>query len=345
MSKWILASVVTVALAVGCDTMHDTDEGRARTSGARHRADARPGSPELSSGRSRTHDPSLIREGRGAYVFSTGDPAVAGGTIRFARPRTCRHGRSPAPCSTPSLRGSARPYPASRTSGRRILEHAGTYYLYYSASTFGSNRSVIGLATNETLDPTRPNYAWVDRGQVFGSVPSDDFNAIDPAVIADPSGVRWMAFGSFWSGIRMVRLEWPSGKVADTGEPPLRLADRFVPPNAIEAPAITRHGGYYYLFVSLDFCCRGLGSTYKVAVGRSRSVTGPYFDQLGTPLQHGGGTVILSERGDMFGPGGQSVVDDLLVYHYYDAAANGDFRLGIRKIRWEKGWPVVAERD
>ena len=29
----------------------------------------------------------------------------------------------------------------------------GLYHLYYSVSTFGSNHSVIGLATNKTLDP------------------------------------------------------------------------------------------------------------------------------------------------------------------------------------------------
>jgi arabinan endo-1,5-alpha-L-arabinosidase len=49
--------------------------------------------------------------------------------------------------------------------------------------------------------------------------------------------------------------------------------------------------------VSIDFCCRGLDSTYKIAVGRSRSVTGPHYDELGTPLLPGGGRVVLSEHG------------------------------------------------
>ena len=111
---------------------------------------------------------------------------------------------------------------------------------------------------------------------------------------------------------------------------PLRLADRFVPPNAIEAASITRSHGHFYLFVSLDFCCQGTNSTYKIAVGRSDVVTGPYYDRLGTPLEHGGGTVILSENGTMFGPGGESASPDLLAYHWYDGTANGDFKLGIR---------------
>jgi arabinan endo-1,5-alpha-L-arabinosidase len=74
-----------------------------------------------------------------------------------------------------------------------------------------------------------------------------------------------------------------------------------------------------------------------------RSPTGPYFDELGTPLEHGGGTVILSQQGTEFGPGGQSIHGDFIAYHFYDGTANGDFRLGIRRINWsEDGWPIVA---
>jgi arabinan endo-1,5-alpha-L-arabinosidase len=151
-------------------------------------------------------------------------------------------------------------------------------------------------------------------------------------------------FGSFWSGIHILTLQWPSGTLApgQTGEP-LKLADRFVPPNAIEGAALTYRGGWYYLFVSFDICCQGINSTYKIAVGRARSPTGPYYDQIGTPLTHGGGTVILSEQGSQFGPGGPSIAGDLLAYHYYDGSLNGDFRLSIRRMVWsDDGWPIAA---
>jgi len=45
----------------------------------------------------------------------------------------------------------------------------GVYYLYYAVSTLGSRRSVIGLATNTTLDSFRPEYHWQDRGLVIES--------------------------------------------------------------------------------------------------------------------------------------------------------------------------------
>jgi arabinan endo-1,5-alpha-L-arabinosidase len=195
------------------------------------------------------------------------------------------------------------------------------------------------LATSKTLEAN----SWVDQGLVAQSQVTDDFNAIDPAVIEDRNGTPYLAFGSFFSGIRMLQLQWPSGTLAPGQGQPLRLADRFVPPNALEAAELTYRQGWYYMFVSFDFCCQGTASTYKIAVGRSRSPIGPYFDELGTPLEHGGGTVILSQQGTQFGPGGESIFGDFMAYHYYDGTANGDFRLSIRKISWsEDGWPIVA---
>lgn len=80
--------------------------------------------------------------------------------------------------------------------------HKGLYYLYYSVSSFGSQRSVIGLAVNKTLDPTSPDYRWEDRGKVIESWPGKcDFNAIDPALFVDRDGTWCLLFGSFRSGI------------------------------------------------------------------------------------------------------------------------------------------------
>lgn len=302
------------------------------------------GPPSTLTGDLRTHDPALVREtARGGdwYVFSTGDPAVGGGNVQIRRSEDSRHWTYVGTVFEEIPAWVRAEVPGvTNIWAPEVVEHDGLYYLYYAASTFGSNRSVIGLATNTTLDSDDPAYQWADRGLVTRSVPENDYNAIDAGVVEDRAGTPWMAFGSFWSGIRMLRLRWPDGKPVPGQAEPLRLADRHVPPNAIEAPYILARGGWYYLFVSLDFCCRGTDSTYKIAVGRSRSVAGPYYDELGTPLAHGGGTVILSERGTMIGPGGQSVFGDTMAFQYYDATAGGDFRLGLRRIHWTAdGWP------
>ncbi|MDI6944293.1 glycoside hydrolase family 43 protein [Microbacterium barkeri] len=232
-----------------------------------------------------------------------------------------------------------------------LYEHDGTYYLYYSASRFGTNTSVTALATNTTLDPDDPDYAWVDQGPVIASpqpiAGGKEFNAIDAGIIEDADGTPYMAIGSHWYGIFLVEIAWPSGKpVPGALENAVHLVDRFAPGNRVEAPFIEEHDGWYYLFVSFDACCQGADSTYHVAVGRSRSVTGPYLDKDGRDMLGGGGSTLLDTHGAIVGPGGQSVDDGVLAFHYYDAA-NEEIpyfpRLGLHRLAWEDGWPVVDQ--
>lgn len=298
------------------------------------------------SGDLAAHDPALVvgQDGEPWYVFSTGDQREAGGSIQI---RTSVDGREWTYVGTVWDSQDEPAWVAELVPGVRnywapdIYKHDGTYYLYWAASTFGSNTSVIGLHTSGSLDPDDPGYGWVDRGMVVSSTRGDDFNAIDPGVVQDADGTPWMAFGSFWSGIRMVELGWPDGLRADPAAEPLRLADRGSPPNAIEAPYVVPRGDWYYLFVSLDSCCQGLMSTYRIAVGRSHDVTGPYVDRDGTSLLEGGGTVLLQSDGPVVGPGGQSFSAGHLAFHYYDERLDGAFQLAVRELAWIDGWPVV----
>jgi arabinan endo-1,5-alpha-L-arabinosidase len=234
----------------------------------------------------------------------------------------------------------------------------GMYHLYYAFSIFGKNTSGIALLTNKTLDPQSASYRWKDEGLVVRSVASDDFNAIDPNLILDEKGGAWLAFGSFWSGIKMRRLDLNSGKLDPKDAKWYSLASRShghapeaqrpdLPPDsqAIEAPFIVRHAGYYYLFVSFDLCCRGTKSDYKTMVGRSTEVMGPYMDATGRPMLQGGGTLLLSGNERWVGPGGESILQDkdqdIMVFHAYDAKS-GRPSLQISSIAWTSGWPQVA---
>ncbi|BDV32006.1 arabinan endo-1,5-alpha-L-arabinosidase [Microbacterium terricola] len=306
-------------------------------------APAASGAREL-TGDLATHDPAYAVSGDVEYVYSTGDPNVADGNIqiRSSADGTTWNARGAVWDEKPDWLSEAVPG-VSNLWAPELIEHDGTWYLYYAASTFGQNTSVIALATNTTLDPDDPDYRWVDRGEVISSSPADDFNAIDPGVIVDEAGDPWLAFGSFWSGIRMVSLQWPDGGRADAAEP-LRLADRGVPPNAIEAPYIVEHDGDYFLFVSFDSCCKALASTYRVMVGRADAVTGPYVDRAGVPLLEGGGTSVLEGDGQVhIGPGGQSSAAGTLAVHYYDGRLNGAFQLALLPLVWDaEGWPTVT---
>ncbi|MBI9113409.1 family 43 glycosylhydrolase [Sanguibacter suaedae] len=229
-----------------------------------------------------------------------------------------------------------------------VYEHGGTYYLYYSASRFGTNTSVTALATNTTLDPNDPAYRWVDQGLVVASPATGlpggaNFNAIDAGIV-ESGGKPYMSIGSFFDGIFLVPLQWPSGKVAvaDWAPQTVQLAHRRVSGNPIEAPYIKERGGYFYLFTSFDSCCKGTSSTYKIAVGRSRSVTGPYLDRSGKSMLNGGGTILLQSSGTRIGPGGQSVFGDDLAYHYYDSTKNGTPTLAIDRMTWTNGWPTIG---
>jgi len=251
-----------------------------------------------------------------------------------------------------------------------ILYHEGTWYLYYSCSSFGKNTSAIGVATNRTLDPDSPDYRWEDHGCIVRSIAGrDNWNAIDPNVFIDTDGTGWMSFGSFWSGIKLVRLdasltrvaepqEWfpicrrPEGTAEDTSQTDDAIhadprGQDFDPGNgAVEAPFIIRHGEWYYLFVSYDLCCRGAKSTYKVVVGRSASVTGPYIDADGTPLMQGGGTVVAGGNDRYPGVGHCAVVTDgegeKMLLHAYDRETGYNSVLLVRPLSWDRdGWPAI----
>jgi arabinan endo-1,5-alpha-L-arabinosidase len=196
---------------------------------------------------------------------------------------------------------------------------------------------------------------------VLISRPEDDFNAIDPNIAFDAEGHPWLSFGSFWSGIKMCRIDLTTGKLSPEDAKLYSLASRERPANptsnpagspgkwqAIEAPVIVHHGDYFYLFVSFDLCCRGAKSDYRTIVGRSRNVTGPYVDASGVSMLQGGGTQLLDENSRWVGPGNESVLQqpggDIIVFHAYDAKT-GRPSLQISSLTWTDGWPHAALDD
>ncbi|GAB6167387.1 arabinan endo-1,5-alpha-L-arabinosidase [Thermostilla marina] len=228
--------------------------------------------------------------------------------------------------------------------------HDGLYYLYYSVSTFGSQRSVIGLAVNKAIDPNDPDYRWIDRGKVIESLPGKcDYNAIDPNLVVADDGRWYLFFGSFWSGLKAIELDRTSGKPkADAPLVPVASRPNH-PTHAIEGAYVIRRGEYYYLFASWDRCCDGANSDYKVVVGRSKNVLGPYVDAAGRRMLDGGGTVVLQGDRRWKGPGHNGIVHTRegwwMIHHTYDVRHLDRHRiLQVRPMRWtENGWPLVGD--
>ncbi len=307
-----------------------------------------PLNPRLEGSISPVHDPSIIREGDTYYVFSTNLGGSISEQIPWRSSKDLLYWEKGGYALSELPAWATEAVPGTNSAWAPDISYFnGRYLLYYACSTFGRNRSVIGLATNVTLDPKSPNYNWQDQGLVFKSEPSDDFNAIDPNHVIDRQGKHWLAFGSFWGGLKMIQLDPATGKSLPGDKQIYTLASR--PPggpNAIEAPFVIEREGYYYLFCSFDFCCRGADSTYYTVVGRSRSISGPYGDSNRYDMRDGNGTVVLKAResGRWQGPGGCSILrdpgQDYIVYHSYDADRNGQPTLRIAPLVWSAdGWP------
>jgi arabinan endo-1,5-alpha-L-arabinosidase len=299
-----------------------------------------------------THDPVIIREGDTYHVFGTGN---GGHYISSRTSKDLIHWTAAASLFDviPAWAKAAVP----GTDGMWAPDISfvnGRYRLYYAVSTFGSNRSAIGLFTSPTLDPKAGNYGWKDEGLVLMSTQADDFNAIDPNFIVDRQGRHWLALGSFWSGLKLFALDPRTGKLLKAAEKPFAIARRPAPaggPAPVEAPFIINHGGYYWLLASYDYCCKGVNSTYYTVVGRAKTITGPYLGKDGSAMMQGGGTIFLradlQEHQRFRGPGHAGVFKDndgtdYVVYHAYDRENNGAPTLQIAPIRWgADGWPVA----
>ncbi len=240
-----------------------------------------------------------------------------------------------------------------------ISYYKGQYYLYYSISTFGKNNSAIGLATNTTLNPKDSNYKWIDHGKVFRSYAGvDRYNAIDPNFIIDKKGTPWLTFGSFWSGIKLIQLQEDGTalsatnremySIASRSKKDFPMADTSSTNGAIEAPFIYKKQQYYYLFVSFDLCCRGEKSTYKIAVGRSANITGPYLDKDGIDMLYGGGTILATGDANWYAVGHNGIASlngkDYIIFHGYDVSDNGKSKLRLQELLWDaSAWPIISK--
>lgn len=195
--------------------------------------------------------------------------------------------------------------------------------------------------------------SWTDHGATgVASSDSTSYNAIDGNLVQDASGAYFMNFGSFWNDIYQVPMN--SAGTAASGTP-YNIAYNATSEHKVEGPFVHYRDGYYYLFTSSGWCCGydsdypAQGEEYKIFVGRSQSVSGPFVDQNGVALTSGGGTLVLASHDYVFGPGGQGVFADpnhgtVLYYHYANTnigLGDGDYQFGWNVMSWSNGWPTV----
>lgn len=302
------------------------------------------------------HDPVMAKEGDTYYIYATG-MGIQQMTSKDRKTWTVL----PQPVMTviPGWTTDSVPGFVSHVWAPDVIQWHGRWWMAYSCSTFGKNGSAIGLLSSNSL---RSNM-WKDEGCIVTSREKrDEWNAIDPNFVIDDNDQPWLVWGSFWDGIQLARLDstmhlatkpvtiarrYSPGDTNAAENPTSRYAGR----NAIEAPFIFRHGDYYYLFVSWDYCCRGAKSNYRVAVGRSKKVSGPYLDRNGKDMLMGGGTLFIEGDKKEWEAAGHCAAytfdgEDIFICHGYSTTRNGAALLIQRPISWTAdGWPVLNKSN
>jgi arabinan endo-1,5-alpha-L-arabinosidase len=337
----IIRVVPSVLLILFCASKVDSQTPRTDPVGTEYPARQTP-----------VHDPAVIKHQDTWYIFSTGFgiSVYSSKDLKIWKKEKSVFD-TPPKWAIETIKGYR-----GHTWAPDISYVNGLYYLYYSISAFGKNTSAIGLAVNKTLDPMDKDFAWRDLGMVVQSIPGRDmWNAIDPNLVIDKQGRGWLSFGSFWNGMKMFKLNDDLSAPAQSSEwftiasrpRSYGLPDSIAGDAAIEAPFIFQKEDWYYLIVSWDYCCRGEKSTYKLVIGRSKNVYGPYFDKEGKPLNENGGSLLLEgDKKEWYGIGHCSVYrangKDFLFAHGYDALDKGKAKLIIRELIWDnQGWPLI----
>lgn len=270
------------------------------------------------------HDPSTVVECDGKYyTFGTG----GGGLISEDGWKWTS--------------GGVRPGGGAAPDAMKIGDR---YLVVYGATGGGSNhKGAILSMWNKTLDPKSPDFKYSEPTVVATSDGFEDCDAIDPGLMLDPvTGRLWLSYGTYFGYIRVVELDPKTGKRVQ-GNEPVNIAI------VCEASDIIYHDGWYYLLATHGTCCDGPNSTYNIVVGRSKSVTGPYMDNVGRNMLEGGGKMVATTNGGLIGPGhfGRIIIEngiEKMSCHYEaDLEQGGRSVLGMLPLTWKNEWPVAGE--
>ena len=228
-----------------------------------------------------------------------------------------------------------------------VLKIGDRYLCIYGATgggLFGGHNGRILTMWNKTLDPKSPDFKWTTPVEVASSDGMEDCDAIDPCLLLDPTtGRLWATYGTYFGNIRLIELD------PKTGE---RVKGNIEKDVAIdcEASALMYKDGWYYLLGTHGTCCDGVNSTYNIVVGRSRSVEGPYVDNVGRDMFRGGGRMVIAARDRKTGAGhfGRYIFDDgveLMSFHWEaDFDLGGRSTLAVYPLLWKNGWPYAGEQ-
>jgi arabinan endo-1,5-alpha-L-arabinosidase len=322
----------------GTATGGATPEGGACSAGV---WDGQTKTPLGLRGNTFAHDPTVLRVGDTYYRFWTGEfipSAKSTNLIDWSNAPTV-YGNS-YPAWVQDWLGGVPDETFNFPWAPEVSSFGGKVHIYSSFSAkFGDNVSCITHLSTSDVEAGN----WEDSGPIICTEGNERYNAIDADIGFDSEGRPFLAFGSFWDGIFAFELNIDGSR---KGTDLTRLASAA----EIEAPVLFRRCNYYYLFVTFGLCCPGEGRridqlTYRVVVGRSENMLGPYVDRDGKGMLEGGGSLIVEGDKTAWAAAGHSdvFVDGDKIYHTYHAyrQSNGDAVFRLVELPFdEDGWPV-----
>lgn len=272
------------------------------------------------------HDPSTIMECDGKYyTFGTGGGGLISEDGWNWYPGAVRPGGGAAP-------------DAMKIGDRYLVAYSST-----GGGLGGGHAGRVLTMWNRTLDPNSPDFKFTEAIEVASSEIDEDCDAIDAGLFMDPqTGRLWCTYGTYFGFIRIVELDPLTGARVEGNEPVNVAID-------CEATTVIYRNGWYYLLGTHGTCCDGVNSTYNIVVGRSRSVTGPYVDNMGRDMVAGGGKMVIDGADRQFGAGhfGRYIEDEgveKMSFHWEaDLDRSARSVLAIRPIIWVNDWPVGGD--
>lgn len=227
-----------------------------------------------------------------------------------------------------------------------VMKIGDRYLIAYSSTgggLGGGHNGRVLTMWNETLDPTSPKFRYSEPVEVAHSDGDEDCDAIDAGLVMGPDGRLWLSYGTYFGNIRIVELDPKTGHRKDGN----KAVDISID---CEATDIIYHDGYYYLLGTHGTCCDGVNSTYNIVCGRSKSVTGPYLDNVGRDMFQGGGKMVINGERRAVGAGhfGRTIIDEgveIMSFHWEaDFERSGRSVLAVRPLLWKNGWPLAGEQ-
>jgi xylan 1,4-beta-xylosidase len=272
-------------------------------------------------------DPSILRSADGWYATSTSGDWLPAFPILHSRDLV--HWRQVGSVLARRPRWASDDFWAPE-----LVRRADRVLAYYAAQARDGRRCLAVASAVRIQGPYR------DHGPLLCSRTGE----IDPLPVTDEQGADWLVWkrdgNSRHRPTPILAAPLAPGGLSLAG-PPHELFRAGAPweHGLVEAPALLRHDGLFYMVYSAGHCC-GRHCNYATGVARSASLLGPWEKRPDPILTGGAGIRCPGHAGVAIGPAGEPV----LAFHAYIRRDQSNRQLLLAPLGFDAGgWPRVGD--